>query len=852
MRKVLYAFAVVLLIASQVMAQAPASSKGDVEKRVEAILSKMTLEQKIDYIGGTHSFYVREIPELGVPAFKMADGPIGVRNYGPSTTFAAGIALSASWDPEIAKRVGTMIGHDARTRGVHYMLGPGANIYRAPMNGRNFEYLGEDPFLAGRMAVGYVTGMQSTGVSATIKHYMGNNSEFLRHDSDSLIDERTMREIYMPAFEAAVREGHVGAIMNSYNLVNGEHATQNSFINNQVAKKDWGFDGVMMSDWVATYDAVGAANGGLDLEMPAGMLMNQKALLPAIKEGKVSVATIDEKVRRILRLGVRMGWLDRDQTDLTWSRFSAESKQTALDAALASMVLLKNDGGLLPLDKSAVKTIAVIGPGAYPGVPVGGGSAQVRPFTTVSFLEGLGRYAGASANVTYSRGIPTIEDMARNTRFTEEPNGKRGVTLELFGNGKLEGKAISSKKVFGINNNEAWDDTEFEAIFEENGLDYSALAEQGGTSMRWTGYYTVAKATTCEVFMQHSGENGGYRLFIDDKPVFDQWEIVTALTAVAKVPLTAGTHKVVVEHHSKNPFGGTKMRVGISDPEQQVSDEAKALAKNADVVVLSVGFDPETESEGSDRTFQLPPAQDQLIKEIAALNKKVVVVITSGGAVDMMQWIDKVPGLIQAWYAGEEGGSALPKILFGEVTPSGHLPVTFEKRWEDNPSHDYYYSDKDRRVHYTEGIFMGYRGYEKNGTKPLFPFGYGLSYTTFKYANLKVTPVSAADAKYEVTLDVTNTGKRAGAAVAQVYVGVTNTAVPRPPKELKGFAKVNLQPGETKKVTIPLNARSFAYYDVTAHTWKAAAGTYGVIVGSSSDKIELSTELALDKTVTTN
>jgi beta-glucosidase len=852
MRKVLYAFAVVLLIVGQVVAQSPAPSKADVESRIDAILAKMTLEQKIDYIGGIRGFYVREMPQLGLPAFKMADGPIGVRNYGPSTTYAAGIALAASWDPEIAKRVGTMIGHDARTRGVHYMLGPGANIYRAPMNGRNFEYLGEDPFLAGRMAVGYVTGMQSTGVSATIKHYMGNNSEFLRHDSDSVIDERTMREIYLPAFEAAVREAHVGSIMNSYNLINGEHATQSSFINNQVAKKEWGFDGVMMSDWVATYDAVGAANGGLDLEMPSALFMNKENLLPAIKEGKVSVATIDDKVRRILRLGIRLGWLDHDQTDLTWSRYSPESKQAALDAALASMVLLKNDGNLLPLDKGKIKTIAVIGPNAFPGIPVGGGSAQVRPFTTVSFLEGLGRYVGTSVNVTYSRGIQTLEDMARNTHFNVAPGGKRGVKMEFFTNGELSGTPASTKTVFAINTNNAWDDTDFEAIFAESGLDYSALAKQGGLSNRWTGYYTAAKAGTYEIFFQHSGENSRYRLLVDDKTVSDQWNSVPALTDVSKLQLTAGPHKVVVEQRSKNRFGGLRVRVGIADPEQQVSDEAKAIAKNADVVVLAVGYEPDTESEGADRTFQLPPAQDQLIKEISAANKNTIVVVTSGGGVDMAQWIDKVPGLIQAWYPGEEGGNALPKILFGDVNPSGHLPVTFERRWEDNPVHDSYYSDKGQRVVYKEGVFVGYRGYEKNGTKPLFPFGYGLTYTTFKYANLVVTPIAAGQAKYQVTFDVTNTGTRAGAAVAQVYVADGHASVPRPSKELKGFSKVTLQPGETKKVTVPLDARSFAYYDVKDHAWIATAGKYGVIVGSASDKPELTGDVTLEKTVSTN
>src|SRR5438067_576622 len=284
-------------------------SNGDpalgVDQRVEGLLNQMTLEEKIDLLGGVDGFFIRGVPRLNLPRLKMADGPIGVRNFGPATTMAGGIALAATWNPALAERVGTEIGRDARAKGVHFLLGPGVNIYRAPMNGRNFEYFGEDPFLASRIAVGYIKGVQSQGVSATIKHFMGNNSEFDRHHTDSVIDERTMREVYLPVFEAAIKEARVGAIMDSYNLTNGAHLTQNGYLNTDVAKKDWGFDGIIMSDWGATYDAVAAANGGLDLEMQSGKFMNQQNLLPAIKDGRGSVATIDEMVRRILRTAIR-------------------------------------------------------------------------------------------------------------------------------------------------------------------------------------------------------------------------------------------------------------------------------------------------------------------------------------------------------------------------------------------------------------------------------------------------------------------------------------------------------------------------------------------------------------------
>src|ERR1700723_833938 len=295
------------LVLAPSFASAEQPSTSQIDDRAQAILKKMTLEEKIDYIGGSDWFYIRAVPRLGLPAFKMADGPIGVRNYGPSTTYAAGIALAASWDTDLAGQVGTMIGKDARARGVHIMLGPGVNIYRAPMNGRNFEYFGEDPFLASRITVAYIKGVQEQGVSSTVKHYMGNNTEEDRHNTSSDMEERTMREIYLPAFEAAVKEAHVGAIMNSYNLVNGVHATQNDIINNQLAKKEWGFDGIIMSDWDATYDGVAAANGGLDLEMPSGKFMNRTTLVPAVNSGRVSQAAIDDKVRRILRTAIRFG-----------------------------------------------------------------------------------------------------------------------------------------------------------------------------------------------------------------------------------------------------------------------------------------------------------------------------------------------------------------------------------------------------------------------------------------------------------------------------------------------------------------------------------------------------------------
>lgn len=805
------------------------SSAAEVEQRVDKLLKQLTLEEKIDLIGGVDEFYIRGNQRIGLPPLKMADGPVGVRNYGPATTFG-GIGLAANWDPEMARRVGKVIGEDARARGVHFMLGPGVNIYRAPINGRNFEYFGEDPLLASRVAVGYIEGMQSQGVSATIKHFMGNNQEYDRHNIDSIIDERTMREIYLPVFEAAVKEAHVGAIMDSYNLTNGVHMTQNGYLNIEVVKKEWGFDGIIMSDWDSTYDGVAAANGGLDLEMPSGKFMNRAVLLPAVASGKVSEATLDDKIRRILRKAIQFGWLDRDQTELSIPLLNPEGKQVALEAARSGMVLLKNESSLLPLDKTRIKSIAVIGPDAYPGQPVGGGSAGVKPFVAVSYLQGLSDYLGNGAKVYYERGIPTLAEMADATSFTVDDAGQQaGVKAEFFNNLNLAGNPVVTRSARHISGFRA----------------FGQGVPGNNLSARWTGYFTPHAAGDHLVFIQGPGEGGGYRLFIDGKPVIDHWgNRARALVAQATLPLSASPHKVVLEYSAHGQWGGPSMTLGIVRPREIIEADAKQLAGRADDVVLAVGFDPSSEGEGSDRTFQLPPGEDELVSEIAAANKNTIVAITSGGGV-AMPWIDRVPAVFECWYAGQEAGTALAQLLFGDASPSGKLPISMEKRWEDSAVADSYYpKDDEKKVEYKEGVFLGYRHFDQSGIKPLFPFGFGLSYTTFAFRDLSISPSSVSgDQPVTVSFDVTNTGKRAGADVAEVYVGEMNPAVPRPVKELKGFSKVQLNPGETKHVSVELNRRAFAYYNVAQLEWTADPGKFRISVGDSSEQMELNGSL---------
>ncbi len=452
-------------------------------------------------LGGVNGFYIRANDRLKLPALKMADGPLGVRNYGPSTAYAAGIALAASWDVDLGNRIGSLIGRDARARGVHFLLGPAVNIYRAPLCGRNFEYFGEDPYLASRFAVAYIRGVQSQGVSATVKHILGNNSEYDRHGTSSDIDERTLREIYLPAFEAAVTEAHVGAIMNAYNLVNGVHMTQNAAINVEIAKKEWGFDGILMSDWDATYDGVAAANAGLDLEMPSGKFMNQPTLIPAIKDGRVSQATLDDKIRRILRKAVEFGWLDHSQTDLNWPLYSEEGRRLALESAQASMVLLKNEHGLLPLNKTKLKSVFVVGPNAYPAVPAGGGSAQVHPHYAVSFLQGLADYLGTETTVAYRAGIVTPSEVFESSEFVSQvgPEGKRGLTGEYFENPEWSGAPAETRV-----------DPRIQFLWDRGN---SPPLGSKQYSIRWTGFFVPPSAGDYRFIAATYGLDH-YRLFV--------------------------------------------------------------------------------------------------------------------------------------------------------------------------------------------------------------------------------------------------------------------------------------------------------------------------------------------------
>jgi len=839
LRKICFTLLLILFLTTCVVAQHREESNSEVEKRADKLLRSMTLDEKLSFLGGTDTFYTNALPRLGIPPLRMSDGPVGVHVFGPATAYTAGIALAATWDTALARRVGDSMGKDARARGVNIILGPGLNIYRAPMAGRNFEYLGEDPFLASRMVVPLIEGIQDQGVMATVKHFAVNNQEYDRQKVSSDLDERTLREIYLPAFEAAVREAKVGAIMDSYNLVNGVHATENSHLNNDIVKKDWGFDGIIMSDWAATHDGVAAANGGLDLEMPFAAYMTPQTLMAALKRGDISETTIDDKVRRILRKEIEFGFLYRPQMDTSIPLYSQEGRQVALEEARGSMVLLKNANHLLPLDKQKLKTIAVLGPNALPPNIGGGGSSLVAPYRSTSFLEGISDYLGSSVRVLNAADEITYDEISRRSQFTITPDGPIGFRAEYFDNLELSGNASLERKDERIDFN--WGEGS-----------YSDSGNPDHFSVRWTGYFTPPFSAAYNFSLV---ANDGGRVYLDDHLILDTTGNRAMEFAVHSADLKQGTaYKIRVEY-LKNARTAA-VRFGVAPVQQPpVADtggrtlgiSSREAAAKADAVILCVGFNPGLEGEAFDRTFGLPKYQEDLIREIAAINRNVIVVLTAGGNVDMTRWIDEVPALIHAWYPGQEGGTALAQLVFGDFSPSGKLPVSFERQWEDNAVFTSYYPKKRKsRVEYSEGIFLGYRHFDTAITKPMFPFGFGLSYTSFAYSNLTVSPATGNVAEpVTVSFVLKNTGSVAAAEVAQLYVGESDPSVPRPVKELKGFAKIMLEPGESQTVMLKLDRRAFSFYDVNKKGWMAEPGPFAILVGASSQDIRLQSSYAL-------
>jgi beta-glucosidase len=804
-------------------AQAPAVYRDKVAAaaaRVDDLLPRLTLDEKLSLLGGDREFYIRAIPRLGIPEVRMADGPLGVRNYGPSTAYPATVGLAATWDYRLARDYGASVGSDARARGVGIMLGPAVNIIRVPQNGRNFEYLSEDPFLAGAMASQIVTGIQSQGVAATVKHFAANNQETERGTIDARVGERALREIYLPAFRAAVEQGHAWAVMCAYNRLNGTYCSANAWLNNRVLKGDWGFHGVLMSDWGAAHDTLGVANGGLDLEMPSGRYMNPASLKPLIESGQVTLATIDDKVRRILTLEIANGFLDRPQAVEATPKDDPHSAQVALNIARESMVLLKNERNSLPLAAKRIKMIVVLGPNAG-GLPAGGGSAHVGPFHFVSVAQGLREVAGRKVRVEVIPG-PGPELLAR---LAPSSAYEGPLKLDFLTHDWQEPKVIASLADARIDH------------------DWTASPAPGvdldGYRARWTGKIR-APASGRFIFLVEN--RGNINVQLDGKQIIGSWGN-TGETLFAVVALEAGkAYSLQVEARHDLP-GSPAIRFAWGPSPPLLTEAQAQLVRQADAAVVCAGFNLMLEGEGADRTYDLPNDQADLIRRVAGLNARTIVVLNSGGEYATAGWIGQVPALVQAWYPGQEGGRAVAEVLLGSVNPSGKLPVSFGRRLEDSASYGNYPGSAGK-VDYAEGILVGYRWFDAKGVAPLFPFGFGLSYTTFHYDHLRVE--ATPDGQWAVSFEVTNNGTRPGDEVSEIYISPpAPSRVARPVRELKGFARATVAPDETKTVSVTLGRLAFSYFDETKGDWEVEPGSYTVAVGSSSRSIAVTSAIAV-------
>ncbi|HQU84373.1 MAG TPA: glycoside hydrolase family 3 C-terminal domain-containing protein [Pyrinomonadaceae bacterium] len=805
-----------------------AQTNSQTEKKVEELLQKLTLDEKISMLAGT-GFDTVPIPRLGIPALKMTDGPVGVRQA-PATSFPSSIALAASFDTELIGNVAKAIAQETKAKDKNVLLGPCVNIQRTPFAGRNFESFGEDPFLAAQMSVAYIKGMQAENVIPSVKHFAANNQEVDRMTIDVKVDERALNEIYFPAFKASVKEGNVWSVMAAYNKLNGFYASENEYLLNEVLKKRWNFQGLVMSDWGAVHSTVPTLKNGLDLEMPTGSFLNPEAVKKALNSKEVTETQIDEMVRRLLRVMFWANLMENKSLD-KGSLDTPEHRRIALEAAHGGIVLLQNKNDLLPLDTNKIRSVAVIGPNADTARIGGGGSAQVIPFYSVSPLEGIRKSVGEKTQINFSPGIVSLEDTTPiPTENLKTPDGKsNGLYGEYFANMAFEGKPA------------------FTQVDPQLDFHWGTNSPAGNYpsdlfSNRWTGTLTASVSGRYAISLS---SNDGGRLYLDDKLIVDVWGDHATLKAATSIELKVGEpHKIRVEHYENR--GNADLVLGWRLLENDILQKAAETASKSDVAVIFVGLSDAFEVEARDRTdLNLPKEQEDLIEAVTKANPKTIVVMTSGAPVLMDKWINKTPSVLQAFYYGQEGGNAIADVLFGKISPSGKLPATFLKRWEDSNAFGRYPGD-GKTVDYSEGLLVGYRWFDTKKIEPLFPFGHGLSYTNFKYSALKLT--KGKDANLTIQFEIENTGKRDAAEVAQIYVQDVQSSLPRPLKELKGFQKVFLKAGEKKTVSVALDHNSFAFYNPEKQSWIAEKGDFKILVGSSSRDIRLTGNYKLNRT----
>lgn len=803
-----------------------------IEQEIERLLAALTLDEKISLVHANSKFTVAGVPRLGIPEMSLSDGPHGVReeisrhswdSANWDTDFATYLppltTVAASWDPEVAKMHGTVLGREARHRNKDIILGPGVNLARLPLYGRNFEYFGEDPFLAASMVVPEIKAIQEQDVAACVKHYALNNQELNRWGVDARPDERTLHEVYLPAFEAAVKEGGVYSVMGSYNRVYGTNANQSELLVKNILKEDWGFDGVVLTDWHVDINTRDAAFNGLDLEMGTHVADYEdyffgRPLREAVQRGEIPETVLDEKVRRILRLQLRVGMMDSDR--LPGARNTEEHRAAAQKIAEQGVVLLKNQNNLLPLEKSQLRKILVMGPNANLAHGRGGGSSQVKSEYEVTPLQGLRAALGDTVDIQYLVAAESNRVQPIPADFVLTRHGGSGTPVWKVKHYKNATRQEELKR-------EDWPSSRIE-LPENSAKQHLTLAAK------------LKPLASGEHTLKLQGQ-GGAHVKIDGREIL-AIESLSGRVHSQSVNLSADR-----EYDIEFFYDGSKnATLGWDAPglKTVTAEDYVAAAKSADAVIYFAGLDHNHDREGDDRVdMTLPGTQDGVIKKLAAANPNTVVVMIAGSAVEM-PWVDQVNAILWGWYGGMEAGHAYANILLGEVNPSGKMPITLPKKLTDTaPLALGDYNDKDSL--YKEGVFIGYRWFEKQNIQPLFPFGHGLSYTQFELSQLMLpTKINAEAEKIPVTLTVRNIGKKAGAEVVQMYVHDVESSVERPKKELKGFQKIFLEPGESKKITLHLTQRDLAFWDADADDWRVEPGVFEVMLGVSSADIKLS------------
>jgi len=818
---------------------------------VEALLSQMTMQEKVAMLAGMNDWYTVPVERLGIPSLKMSDGPNGARGAGGFTggvkaaCFPAEISLASTWNTDLLERVGQALAREAQMKSAQVLLAPTVNIQRSPLGGRNFECFSEDPYLSARLAVAYITGLQQEGVGASIKHYVCNDEEFERFSISSEVRERALREIYLLPFQAAVREAQPWTIMAAYNLVNGIPASEHHSLLTEVLRQEWGFDGVVVSDWFFSVKSTAASvNAGLDLEMPSPRWRGQK-LLEAVERGEVAEATIDSSVRRLLQLLVKAGLFERREQEPEQALDLPEHRALIREAGAEGIVLLKNERNLLPLQPEHFTSLAMIGPNAKVAQIMGGGSAQVNAHYAVTPFHGIMARVGDHVTVRYEQGctnyklLPLLESelLLAGTQGTAH-----GFAVEFFNTPDLSGTPV--QREIQPKSELSW----FGEMPAGVNPQQFSLRATGRFIPRESGDYTFGLISI-----------GRSRLSIDGQQVIEKWTEQTSggdflgmggSEAQATVTLEAGRAYLLTLELSKSeavPLGAVHLGCRPPLPADAI-ERAVAAAVASDVAIVCVGFGGEWQSEGFDRpNMDLPGKQDALVEQVAAANPRTIVVLNTGSPITM-PWLEQVAAVIQAWYPGQECGNAIADVLFGDTNPSGKLPQTFPQRLEDTPTY-LDFPGENGKISYGEGLFVGHRYYEKRKIAPLFPFGFGLSYTTFAYSSLSLSAQEIGpDDTLQVSVDITNTGQRAGKEIVQVYVRDSQASLQRPEKELKAFAKVQLEPGECKTAKLSLARDALAYYDDSTHDWVAEAGEFEVLVGASSQDIRATATFTLTAT----